>query len=185
MKKHVVIICALIGCLVMLALAYSKTKGATDNNAVSANLENEVAQGWQGYERKIAEDITATHDTTVFYFMTSWCQASRRNFENNLKPFLGNATDDKAIVVVFLGDPKKAWTLTDLNENVFVFNRPSKNPLMDKLFINKECKALFADYKRVNYVPVGIVCNRNREILNWNKDEQSKFTYDSFYPFLK
>jgi len=185
MKKHIVVICALIGCLVVLALAYSKTKGATGNDAVGADLENGLAQGWQGYERKVAESIIATHDTTVFYFMTSWCQASRRNFENNLKPFLGNATEGKAIVVVLLGDSEKAWTPADLNENVFVFNRPSKTPIGDKLFINKECKALFADYKRVNYVPVGIVCNSNREILNWNTDEQSKFTYDSFYPFLQ
>jgi len=141
-------------------------------------------QNPSGYERQKVADLIASHDTTILYFMTSWCQASQNDFENNLKPYLCKSSDNKAILLVGLGEIEQISSLENLNQNVMICNTSSRNPLLDKRFINKECEALLSNYKRVNYTPVKLVCNRKGEILNWDTDKESSRTYGSIYPFL-
>jgi hypothetical protein len=74
--------------------------------------------------------------------------------------------------------------LKDLNDDMFLFSKASRQGFFDKVFINSECKGLLKDYKRVNYVPVRLVCNGKGEILNWDTDEESGRTYGSIYPYL-
>lgn len=141
-------------------------------------------QSSSGYDRTKVEEIIASHDTTILYFMTSWCQASQSNFERNMKPYLDKAADTKAIVLVCLGEVEQVSSLENVDENVLVCIAPSRLPLFDKMFITKECKKLLSHYKRVNYVPVELVCNRKGDILNWNTDEGLSRTYGSVYPYL-
>ena len=136
------------------------------------------------YDRQQVSELISSYDTTILYFMTSWCHASQNNFENNLKPYLGNASDTKAIAVVCIGEVEQISSMENGNENVFLFGHPSRQSLADKMFINKECKKLLSRYKRVNYVPVELVCNRKGEIMNWNTDEGLSRTYGSVYPYL-
>ena len=136
------------------------------------------------YDREKVAEVISTHDTTILYFMTSWCHASQNNFENNLKPYLGKASDTKAIAVICVGEVEQVSNLENDNKNVFLFGHPSRQSLADKMFINKECKKLLSRYKRVNYVPVDIVCDRKGEILNWNTDEELDRTYEFFLPYL-
>ncbi|MBR1514715.1 MAG: hypothetical protein IJ622_10555 [Bacteroidales bacterium] len=136
------------------------------------------------YDRQQVAEIISNHDTTILYFMTSWCHAGQHNFENNLKPYLGNAFDTKAIAVVCIGEVEQVSSLENDNKNVFLFGHPSCQSLADKMFINKECKKLLSHYKRVNYIPVELVCDRNGEILNWNTDETIDRTYGFIYPYL-
>lgn len=136
------------------------------------------------YDRQKVAEVIATHDTTILYFMTSWCQAGQSDFANNMKPYLAKASDTKAIVVVCIGELDDVLRLKGLNDNVFLFNKASRQGFFDKMFVNKECKNLLKSYKRVNYVPVGLVCDRNGEILNWNTDESIDRTYGIIYPYL-
>lgn len=136
------------------------------------------------YDRQDVAAVIANHDTSVLYFMTSWCQAGQSDFENNLKPYLGNASDTKAIIIVCIGELEEVMGLKGLNDNVFLFSKASRQGFFDKVFINSECKELLKDYKRVNYVPVRLVCNGKGEILNWDTDEESSRTYGSIYPYL-
>lgn len=149
-----------------------------------ATLMASCNQTHMGYDRQEVAEMIADHDTTILYFMTSWCQASQNDFENNLKPYLGKASDNKAIVLVGLGEIEQISSLENLDQNLMICNPSSHNPLLDKRFINKECQALLSDYKRVNYTPVKLVCNRKGEILNWDADEESGRTYGSIYPYL-
>ena len=142
-------------------------------------------QNSQNYNRQDVAEVIASHDTTILYFMTSWCQAGQHDFENNLKPYLGNASDSKAIVIVCIGELEEVMRLKELNDNVFLFSKASRQGFFDKVFINDECKSLLKDYKRVNYVPLDIACNSNGEILNWNTDEEFNRTYGILYPYLK
>ena len=141
-------------------------------------------QNSETYDRQDVAEVIATHDTTILYFMTSWCQAGQSDFENNLKPYLGNASDSKAIIVVCIGELEEVMSLKGLNDNMFLFSKASRQGFFDKVFINSECKGLLKDYKRVNYVPVRLVCNGKGEILNWDTDEESGRTYGSIYPYL-
>lgn len=141
-------------------------------------------QNSETYDRQDVAEVIASHDTTILYFMTSWCPAGQSDFENNLKPYLGNASDSKAIIVVCIGELDEVMRLEGLNVNVFLFSKASRQGFFDKIFINNECKNLLKDYKRVNYVPVGLVCNDKDEILNWNTEEESSRTYGSIYPYL-
>jgi len=143
-----------------------------------------VRQKTTNYDRSKVEEIIANHDTTILYFMTSWCQASQSDFERNMKPHLGKAADTKAIVLVCLGEVEQISSLENVDENVLVCTAPSRNPLFDKIFINKECKKILSRYKRVNYVPVGLVCNRKGDIMNWNTDEKSNRTYGFIHSYL-
>ena len=143
-----------------------------------------VSQDSAKYDRSKVEEIIASHDTTILYFMTSWCQASQSNFERNMKPYLDKAADTKAIVLVCLGEVEQVSSLENVDENVLVCIAPSRLPLFDKMFITKECKKLLSHYKRVNYVPVELVCNRKGDIMNWNTDEGLSRTYGSVYPYL-
>ena len=136
------------------------------------------------YNRQQVAEVIASHDTTILCFMTSWCQAGQHNFERNLKPFLGNASDTKAIIVVCIGELEEVMSLKGIYDNVFLFNKASRQGFFDKIFINNECKKLLKDYKRVNYVPLDIACNSNGEILNWNTDDEWDLTYGSIYPYL-
>ena len=143
-----------------------------------------VNQTSSGYDRSKIEEVIADHDTTILYFMTSWCQASQRDFESNMKPHLCKASDTKAIVVVCLGEVEQVSNLENVDKNVLVCIAPSRNSLLDKMFINKECKKLLSRYKRVNYVPVELACNCKGEILNWNTDEKLDRTYEFIEPYL-
>ena len=141
-------------------------------------------QNFEDYERQKVAEVIANHDTTVLYFMTSWCQAGQRDFDNNLKQYLAKASDTKAIVVVCIGELDEVMRLKGLNDNVFLFNKATRQGFFDKMFINKECKELLSRYKRVDYVPMGLVCDRNGEILNWNTNAELSRTYESIYPYL-
>ncbi len=143
-----------------------------------------VNQNSETYNRQNVAEVIASHDTTILFFMTSWCQAGQSDFENNMKPYFGNASDTKAIVVVYIGELEEAMRLKGLNDNVFLFSKASRQGFFDKIFINNECKNLLKDYKRVNYVPLDIACNSNGEILNWNTDDEWDLTYGSIYPYL-
>ena len=141
-------------------------------------------QNSETYDRQDVAEVIASHDTTILCFMTSWCQAGRSNFENNMKPYLGKASDTKAIVIVCIGELEEVMRLKGLNDNVFLFSKASRQGFFDKMFINNECKNLLKDYKRVNYVPLNIACNSKGEILNWNTDDERDSTYGSIYPYL-
>ena len=141
-------------------------------------------QNSETYDRHDVAEVIASHDTTILYFMTSWCQAGQSDFENNLKPYLGNASDSKAIIIVCVGELEEVMGLKGLNDNVFLLTKASRQGFFDKIFINNECKNLLKGYKRVNYVPVKVVCNGNGEILNWNTDEKLDRTYGLIYPYL-
>lgn len=165
-KKRLVLFCAAI-----LALGWVSCNSTGDHNPMA-------------YDRQKVAEVIAAHDTTILYFMTSWCQAGQHDFENNLKPRLEKASDSKAIVVVCIGELEEVMRLNGLNDNVFLFNKASRQGFFDRMFINNECKKLLKDYKRANYVPVSVVCNRKGEILNWNTNEESGRTYGSIYLFL-
>ena len=151
---------------------------------LAAILMVSCSQRHTGYDHQEVADMIASHDTTILYFMTSWCQASQSNFESNVKPYLGKASDTKAIVLMCVGEIEQVSSMENFGENVMVCNTSSRIPLLDKMFITKECKEFLSRYKRVNYVPVGLVCNRDGEILNWDTDEESGRTYGSIYPYL-
>ncbi len=152
---------------------------------LAAILMVSCSQSHTGYDHQEVADMIASHDTTILYFMTSWCQASQSDFESNVKPYLGKASDTKAIVVVCVGEVEQVLSIMDnLDKNILVCLTSSQTSLLDKMFINKECKKLLSHYKRVNYVPIGMVCNRNGEILNWDTGEESGRTYGSIYPYL-
>ena len=136
------------------------------------------------YDRHKVAEVIAAHDTTILYFMTSWCGAGQSDFERNLKPFLSKASDTKAIVIVCVGELEEVMRLNGLNENLFLFNKASRRGFFDRMFINNECKKLLRDYKRVNYVPARLVCNGKGEILNWNADKESSSVYGLLYPYL-
>lgn len=165
-KKRLVLFCAAI-----LALGWVSCKSTGAHNPMA-------------YDRQKAAEVIAAHDTTILYFMTSWCQAGQHDFENNLKPRLEKASDSKAIAVVCIGELEEIMRLNGLYENLFLFNKASRQGFFDRMFINNECKKLLKDYKRANYVPVSVVCNRKGEILNWNTNEESGRTYGSIYLFL-
>ncbi len=158
-------------CAAIMALGWVSCKSTRDHNPMA-------------YDRQKVAELIATHDTTLLYFMTSWCQAGQHDFENNLKPRLEKASDSKAIAVVCIGELEEIMRLNGLNDNVFLFNKASRQGFFDRMFINNECKKLLKDYKRANYVPVSLVCNRKGEILNWNTNEESGRTYGSIYLFL-
>lgn len=165
MRKLLSVLCISVACL--LISCYS-----ADSHHLGEYDRNEVAE------------VIASHDTTILCFMTSWCQAGQHNFERNLKPYLGNASDTKAIIVVCIGELEEVMSLKGIYDNVFLFNKASRQGFFDKIFINNECKKLLKDYRRVNYVPLDIACNSNGEILNWNTDEEWDLTYGSIYPYL-
>lgn len=158
-------------CAVIMALGWASCKSAVDHSPMA-------------YDRQKVAEVIAAHDTTILYFMTSWCQAGQHDFEHNLKPRLEKASDSKAIVIVCVGELEEVMGLKGLNDNVFLFTKASRQGFFDKIFINNECKNLLKGYKRVNYVPVKVVCNGNGEILNWNTDEELDRTYGLIYPYL-
>lgn len=158
-------------CAAIMALGWVSCKSTGDHNPMA-------------YDRQKVAEVIAAHDTTILYFMTSWCGAGQSDFERNLKPYLSKASDTKAIVIGCVGELEEVMRLDGLNDNLFLFNKVSRGGFIDRLFINNECKKLLRDYKIVNYVPLGIVCNREGEILNWNTNEELDRTYGSIYLFL-
>ena len=158
-------------CAAIMALGWVSCKSTRDHNPMT-------------YDRQEVAELIAAHDTTILYFMTSWCKAGQHDFENNLKPRLEKASDSKAVAVVCIGELEEIMRLNRLNDNVFLFNKASRLGFFDKMFINNECNKLLKDYKIVNYVPLGMVCNREGEILNWNTNEELDRTYGSIYLFL-
>ncbi len=140
----------------------------------SCNENFEAAYPYfKAYQRDAVRQFMSENQRTILFFWPEWCQASPKMFEQNIRPYLEHEVQGLGIVIVYIGAQKDMLQPDWAKDNVLVLNKKSLSGL-DKIWINRECRSLLKDYRKVSYVPVGILCDAQGNILNrWTEEERA------------
>lgn len=136
-------------------------------------LSNEEKQEMKDCSLEI-ENIISNSDITVIYAWTEWCQGGKNTYENYMQPFIDTLNSDICVVLLYAGNIDTTISINKENVNIFYLK---SNGGTDKLKFNKIFNTVFRDYKKLDYVPISILCDREGNILNYNESSKD---YSSF-----
>lgn len=126
------------------------------------------------YDAEIVSREIASHDTTIIFVGTSWCQGSMHSFQEYVTPYLNKKHDNLGFVFIYFGD------IDDIPEEIvqqyLVMIAPS-NKGLDKIIINRMLKGLLNDYRKQSGVPITLLVDKEGNIMNY---DESKNRYTSF-----
>ncbi len=134
----------------LLALVACRPNGQSQSNG----------KGWDRLP-----EVIGTHDSTVIFVWSSWCQASKLTFMENVVPYLNDPKEDIGFVLVHFG--KKNEIPEAVLERNIVINQSSYRGL-DKIVANARFKALLKDYHYQNNMPMTVLVDRQCHVLNYD-----------------
>ncbi|MCL2073870.1 MAG: hypothetical protein FWH18_08120 [Marinilabiliaceae bacterium] len=122
------------------------------------------------------DSIIKHNDYTIIYAWTEWCYGSKSTLMNIVFPFLKEIPENVGFISIFCGDADQLAEF--LNENnvehtVYILSSSARG--LDKVKFNRHFSRFFNNYKSVNYVPIELLCNSQKQILNWNKLHKKYF----------
>lgn len=141
--------------LIVVILFAMAACGPNDQSGANSN-------GWD-----LLPEVIGAHDSTVIFVWSSWCQASRLTFMENVVPYLNNPNEDIGFVLVHFG--KKDEIPEAVLERYVVINQSSYGGF-DKIVANARFKFLLKDYRYQNCMPMVILVDRQRCVLNYDSD---------------
>lgn len=103
------------------------------------------------------------NEYTVFFAWPTWCIGSVNTFKNYVMPYIeSGGIDNIGIVLMYYGNKTDLDTIYKYKDNKLkIFVTDSNGGLLDKNNINNKFRDLFKNYKKINYVPVTIVCDKD------------------------
>jgi len=158
MKKlfiFTIVIVQLLGC------SSPKTQGTQSSNPYSQYIRY--------YNKADIDSIIQHNDYTIIFGWTEWCRGGHNQLKEYLIPFLKEKRDNIGVISICCANPNK---LVD-----FVEQNDCKHPIyllsgswsgLDKWRLNRRFHAIFDNYQSVNYVPIAILCDNQKQILNWD-----------------
>ena len=150
--------------LIYIVLFCSCLSSQNDNK----QLNNDFHQYVKKYDSIEIDSIILNNDTTVIVAWTEWCKGSHDGLKY-LKQFNNGKSDNIGIICVYCGDKFKLTNILeefDYKYPVYLLSASSGG--VDKVKFNRLFHKLFNNYKSVNYVPIQILCNSQKQILNLN-----------------
>lgn len=112
--------------------------------------------------------VIDTHESTVIYVCTSWCQASKETFFQDVLPYLEEPNEKIGFVLIHFGEKNEIPEMI-LKRNM-VINLSSFEGL-DKLVANIRFYALLKDYHYHNAMPMTILVNSQRHVTNYDPEK--------------
>ena len=118
------------------------------------------------YQKSEIDSIIQNNDTTIVIAWTEWCRGSHNTLKN-LIPVLNGKSDNIGIISIYCGDKSKLVSILAENDYKYpVYLLSDSYRGFDKIKFNRLFHKLFNNYKSVNYVPVEIICNSQKQVLN-------------------
>ncbi|MCL2074228.1 MAG: hypothetical protein FWH18_09920 [Marinilabiliaceae bacterium] len=122
------------------------------------------------YKQTEIDSIILNNDYTIFFAWTEWCGGGHFHLKEDLFPFLKVKPNNIGVVSLYCGSTDKAIALLKENDCRYpVYLLSDSFGGFDKIKFNRFFKKIFKNYKSVNYVPIVILCDSQKQILNWNK----------------
>jgi glutaredoxin-related protein len=143
--------------------------GCSSSNNPVFQSDNEYNQYIKAYQKTEIDSIIQHNDYTIIFGWTEWCRASHNELKKHLIPFLAEIPDNIGVVSICCGNADKVANFFKENDCKYpVFLLKGSWSGLDKVRLNRRFHALFNNYKSVNYVPIVILCNSQKQILNWD-----------------
>lgn len=121
------------------------------------------------YAQADIDSIIQHNNYTVIFGWTEWCKASQNQLKEYLIPFLEEKPDNIGIVSVCCASSDKLINFLEKNDYKYtVYLLSGSFGGLDKQRLKRRFQALFDNYKSVNYIPIVILCDSQKQILNWD-----------------
>jgi len=140
------------------------------------------------YDKMSIDSIIQNNDSTIIFAWTEWCKGSHYSLKN-LIPVLNGKSVNIGIISIYCGDINKLAEILEENDYKYpVYLLSSSLGGLDKVKFNSLFRKLFNNYKSVNYIPIQILCNSQKQILN--TDTTIYVNYEdneriAFYPVME
>ena len=116
------------------------------------------------------DSIIKHNDYTIIYAWTEWSYGSKYTLINTVFPFLKEIPENVGFNSIFCGEVDQlAKFLKENNCEHTAYILSSSARGLDKVNFNKHFRRFFNNYKSINYVPIELLCNSQKQILNWNE----------------
>jgi len=158
MKKLVVFIITFIH---LLGCSLTPFRSAQSNNPYSIYIYD--------YEKSEIDSIIQHNEYTLIYAWTEWCTASKSQLIEYLAPFLEEKPENIGIVSICCANSGNLIGFLEENNYEYpVYLLSGSIGVLDKWRLNRSFHALFDCYKSVDYVPIVLLCDKQKQILNWD-----------------
>jgi len=140
--------------------------GCSSQNEHFIQSENYYYQYINKYNQMEIDSIIQYNDYTIVFAWTEWCKASHNQINEYLIPFLQKNYANIGVISICCADPKKLVEFLEKNDYKYPVYLLSSWKGLDKWRLNSRFHALFDGYKSANYVPIVILTNAQKQILN-------------------
>jgi len=143
--------------------------GCSSTNTINFQSDNEYNQYIKEYQKSEIDSIIQHHDYTIIFGWTEWCKASHHELKKHILSFLAEKPDNIAVISICCANADTLAKLLEENDYKYpVYLLANFWAGLDKVKLNRCFRTLFNNYKSANYVPVVLLCNTQKEILNWD-----------------
>jgi len=133
---------------------------------------NFISNNISDSERNEIDSIIAHNNLTITYLWTEWCGGSREHFIQDVVPYLLQKSDTIGFISIFYGTEEVLESILLETECDYPIFRIESLGGLDKNRMYKLLNSFLKDYKRMNYVPVSVICDKNGNILNYDEDKK-------------
>jgi hypothetical protein len=141
----------------------------SSSNKDGFKSDNDYCQYVKEYQKTEIDSIILHHDYTIIFAWTEWCAAGHHEFKEHLKPFLETKSGNIGVVSICCADKEIIANLLKENDCKYPTYLLSKSwSGLDKWRLNRFFHSLFDSYKSVSYVPIVILCDSQKTVLNWD-----------------
>jgi len=147
--------------------------GCTSHNNQNFKLNDNSSQYIKEYNKTEIDSIIQHNDYTIIFGWTEWCRASQSELKEHLVPYMKKAPANIGIISICCGNYEKIKDFLRINKcehSIYLLSDSWGG--LDKWRLNKRFHKLFDKYKSVNYVPIVILCDTQKQILNWNTNDK-------------
>ena len=155
MKKIIII----LSVFVLVAGSCRQSTNKRDKIISSENVNN-------------IDSIIANNNLTIIYLWTEWCYGSREHFIEDVVPYVQQKSDTIGFISIFCGSEEVLESILLETECDYPIFRIKSWGGLDKNRMYKLLNSFLKDYKKMDYVPVAVMCDKNGNILNYDKDKK-------------
>ena len=116
------------------------------------------------------DGVIENNDYTIIYFGAHWCGPCISGFKNKMIDIIDENYDNVETVVIFFD----SGNVIQNNETIMKYSPILLQSLsgVDKIRVNGILKKLFKNPERINYMPVMILCDKEKNIINYDADSK-------------
>jgi thiol-disulfide isomerase/thioredoxin len=126
------------------------------------------------------DEIISSGDFTIIYCWGTWCSPCLTTLGSEINNILDTLNNEriKIIPICIGGNEEKSLEVLKkikFKYGSYLFSKTGNS--LDKYFMNDMLKQLFPNYKKQNYLPLVLLVDKNKNIINFNKDEDDYLSF--------